>query len=71
MNVAVRLPAVGNVLNQSDHFQDQGHLACFPDASHSLLRLKRRRISRGVLTTKWFCCENPELNELFALRASS
>jgi hypothetical protein len=42
------------VLNQTDHFQDQGHLVCFPDASHALLRLKRRRISRGVLTTNGF-----------------
>ena len=54
-NVAVRLPASGDSLKQSSHFDGQVHLICFSDASHaSLPATKRRGISGGVLSVNGF-----------------
>ena len=54
-NVAVRLPASGDSLKQSTHFDGQVHLVCFSDASHAPLRAtKRRGISGGVLSVNGF-----------------
>ena len=54
-NVAVRLPASGDSLKQSSHFDGQVHLVCFSDASHAPLRAtKRRGISGGVLSVNGF-----------------
>ena len=42
-NVAVRLPASGDALKQSSHFDGKVHLICFSDASHAPLRATKRR----------------------------